>query len=236
MMKRCTVIVGLLFCGVLLMSGCRAFDSTYAHPEADIAAMPKPEKPNASGNKPPATPSVSEDLPDYSKDKTVCKTPDGVKVGKNPSKLMSTAGWLNPADGEQVTVTATKKGPHSAVVSVQKAAADKTVITLSFTVKQTAADKFSACDFNYSEGKDRVYPGVTGAVMVDQVNAIDKNSSKITNSGSFVLAFSRSAAATATKVQSVYLGATTPGALAPVSGPEADGSYFTDSLIEEPSK
>lgn len=234
-MKRCTVITGLLFCGVLLLSGCRAFDSTYASPEADIAAMPKPEKPDASGNKPPATPSVSEDAPDYSKDTTVCKTPEGVKVDKNPKGLMYNSGWLTPADGEQVTVSATKKGMHSAVITMQKVAADKSTATLSFTVKQTAVDKFAACDFNYSEGKDRLYPGVTGIVKLDQVNAVEKNVNKVINSGVFVLTFTRVGSGTATKVQSVFLGATTPEALKS-GGPELDGSYFIDSIIEEPSK
>lgn len=234
-MKRGMYILAVLICGVALLSGCRAFDSTYGSPEADIAAQPKPAKPNTSDNKPAPTPSVSENLPDYSKDKTACKTPEGVKVEKNPKELMYNSGWLTPVDGEQVTVTATKKGTHSALITMQKVVADKSTITLSFVVKQTAADKFAACDFNYSEGKDRMYPGVTGVVKVDQVNATDKSVNRVINSAAFVLTFTRVGSGTATKVQSVFLGATTPEALK-AGGPEVDGSYFIDSIIEDASK
>ena len=100
-------------------------------------------------------------------------------------------------------------------------------------MKQTAADKFSACDFKYSEGKDRVYQGVTGAVEVDQLNTPDGKANTITNAGSFDLLFTR--APTATKVQSVYLGTDAPSTLT-VAGVPLTGAYFIDNLTEAASQ
>lgn len=238
MAKRYVMVSGVLICtlSLALISGCRAFSSTYASPEADIAAQPKKPKPgDPSVSKPPAspaTPSVNTPVVDYSKDTTECKTPDGVTVGKNPSALVSNAGWVMPVDGEQVSVTATKKGLYSAAITIQKDLPNKSSYVLSFVVKQTAADKFSACNFSYTEGKDRIYQGVTGNLMIDRVNAVDEKEGTIVNSGSFELSVTRAPSApSATKVQSIYLGATVPTTDSP-TGISLDGIYFTNTLAD----
>lgn len=219
----------LLVSSVAFTSGCRAFNSSYSNPEADLAAKPKPAANESKpGDKPTDGASGSESAPtvDYKKDTTECKTPDGVTVGKNPGALMANSGWALPVDGDQVSVTATKKGPYSADISIQKSVASKAE-TVSFTVKQTAADKFSACNFKYTFGSGGEMTAVTGSVMVDRLNAVDATASTIVNSGAFDLNFAR--AASAAKVQSIYLGATSPSDMA---GTEINGSYFTDSTAE----
>lgn len=241
MKNRNVMICGVLVCtlSLVLISGCRAFNSSYASPEADIAAQPKKPKPDANASKPPASapaPSVSASTTDYTKDTTECKTPEGVRVGKNPNKLVSNYGWVLPVDGEQVTVTATKKGLYSSTITIQKDLANKSIVVLSFVVKQTADDKFSACNFSYTEDKDRVYPGITGSVMVDRVNAVDEKGGTIVNTASFELNVTRTPAApTATKVQTIYLGATVPTTDS-ATGISLDGIYFVDVLTDSLSK
>lgn len=237
MTKRYGVVCGVLICtlALALISGCRAFSSTYAAPEADLIANPPPKPATPSANKPiPADPSISTGAPvvDYSVDTTECKTPDGVTVGKNPSVLVGNAGWVIPVDGEQVTVTATKKGLHSAAITIQKDLPNKSSYVLSFVVKQTAADKYSACNFSYTEGNDRNYEGITGSLMIDRVNAVDEKSGTIVNSGSFEFAVTRAPSVpSATKVQSFYLGATVPTMDSGV-GISLDGIYFTNTLAD----
>lgn len=236
MMKRHILMTCLVLTAAFIVSGCRAYNSGYSSKEADLALTPivkkPPAAPSVSGSTTGgASPSTSAPAPtvDYSKDTTDCKTPDGIKVGKNPSKILGNAGWVMPVDGEQVVVTAAKKGLYSAAITIQKTTSDKVTATLSFTVKQTDADKFSACDFKYSEGKDRIYQGISGAIEIDQVNNADSKTSTITNTGSFDFMVTR--AATATKVQSVNMGATAPNTLTS-SGVPLMGSYFIDSLTE----
>lgn len=235
----CGVLIGTL--SLALISGCRAYNSSYASPEADLAAQPKkPADPAANKPATPPAANPSGNAPivvvDYSKDTTECKTPEGVRVGKNPSALVSNSGWVLPIDGEQVTVTATKKGPNSATITIQKDLPNKSSVALSFVVKQTADDKFSACNFSYTEGAGRDYPGVTGNLMFDRVNAVDEKAGTIVNSGSFALTVTRTPSApTATKVQTIYLGATIP-ATASVSGTSLDGTYFIDTLVDSVSK
>ncbi len=236
MMKRHILMTCLVLLAAFAVSGCRAYNSSYGSKEADLALTPiiKKPTPSVSGTTGgTASPSVNTPAPtiDYTKDTTDCKTPDGVKVGKNPSKILGNSGWVMPIDGEQVAVTAAKKGLYSASITIQKTTSDKVTATLSFTVKQTDTDKFSACDFKYSEGKDRVYQGITGAIEIDQVNNADSKTSTITNTGSFDLMVTRDANATATKVQSVNLGAAAPSSLT-ASGIPLTGSYFIDSLTE----
>lgn len=244
MAKRYLMVCGVLMCTVSLslVSGCRAFSSTYESPEADLVANP-PKKPggDAAVSKPPAKPGANPSdsaplTPDYSKDTTECKTPEGVKVGKNPEALVSNYGWALPIDGEQVTVTATKKGPYSATIAIQKDLPNQSSAVLSFVVKQTAVDKFSACNFSYSEGANRVYQGVTGNLMIDRVNAVGKPESLIVNSGSFEFKVTRAAStSTATKVQTLYLGANLPTTVT-ATDMALDGIYFTDALVESSSK
>lgn len=245
-MKRYAMLVGLVVsCAAFsLVTGCRAFNSAYSNPEADVAA--KPRKVDPSENKKPPEekkPSESEGAPlpqvDYSKDTTVCDTPKEVTVGKNDDALMAASGWTQ--DGSyDVVVTATQRGPNSADITIAKTQAACPAggtcpdiflkpITLSFTVKQTAADKFSACNFKYTEGKDRVYQGVTGSLMVDRVNAVvEKDKLKtVTNSGTFHLTFTR--AAEVIKAQAVLLGSAASGDLA---GILLEGTYFTNNLVE----
>lgn len=242
MTKRYVMVCGVLVCALslALISGCRAFNSGYSSPVADLVANPPPKKPDPAANKPAPTPvaNPSDNAPivDYSKDTTECKTPDGVTVGKNPSALLNSSGWASPVDGEQVTLTATKKGLYSALITIQKDLPNKSSVVLSFVVKQTAADKFSACNFSYTEGKDRVYQGVTGNLMIDRVNAVDEKANIIVNSGSFEFAFTRAPSApSATKVQSMYLGAATPTTTV-AAAPSLDGAYFIDKLADAPAK
>ncbi len=243
-MTRCYGLAcGILICmfSLALVSGCRAFNSTYSSPEADLIANPPPKKPDPAVSKPKPTtpaPAVGALVIDYSKDTTECKTPEGVTVGKNPTALLGNSGWALPLDGEQVTVTATKRGLYSAAVTIQKDLPNKSSSVLSFVVKQTASDKFSACNFSYAEGKDRVYQGVTGNLMIDRVNAADEKAEKVTvvNSGSFELTFTRAPAApSATKVQSIYLGAAMPGGDG-LAGILLDGAYLVDVLSDSASK
>lgn len=229
MTKRYAMVAVLVLSTAFLVSGCRAFSSTYGSADADLAAKPLAEGPAAAASSAGTSADSSSNAPapvDYTTDDTECKTPNGVTVVKNPAKIMGNSGWVLPIDGEQVAVSAVKKGDYSAAITIQKSAADKSVSTLSFTVKQTAADKFSACDFNYSEGNDRIYSTVTGALSVDQINTVDATLNKVSNSGSFALVFSRT---DATKVQSVYLGASSP---ADLGGMDLSGSYFLSSITE----
>lgn len=243
MTTRYGMALAVLICALslALVSGCRAFNSTYSSPEADLVANPPPKpKPTdpSVGKPPPTTPGAPAPV-DYSKDTTECKTPDGVTVGKNPTALLGNSGWVLALDGEQVVVTAVKKGLYSAQITVQKDLPNQSSSVLSFVVKQTAADKFSACNFSYTEGKDRVYQGVTGTLMIDRVNFADEKAGKkdtIVNSGSFDLSFTRAPTApTATKVQSIYLGAAMPGGDAVVGVP-LNGIYFVDVLSDAVAK
>lgn len=244
MTKRYVMLCGVLMCALSLslISGCRAFNSGYSSSEADLAAQPK--KPDPAVNKPTTPPAANPSgnapapapVADYSKDTTECKTPEGVTVGKNPSALLNSSGWASPLDGDQVTVTATKKGLYSAIITIQKDLPTKTSTVLSFVVKQTAVDKFSACNFSYTEGAGRDYQGVTGNLMIDRVNVVDEKADTIVNSGSFELTVTRAPAApSATKVQSIYLGA---AAAMPLSadGLSLDGTYFIDALTDASSK
>lgn len=213
-MKRCTVITGFLFCGVLLLSGCRAFDSTYASPE------PEPEEVKMAAS--------------FSKDVTPCETPSNVKVTKNKTTLLSNTGWAATGEEATVTVKATKKKDHSATISMQKVLADKSTETLSFTVKQTGVDKFSACDFKFSEANGHPYEFVSGTVMLDQVNTtFDDKPGIVINSGSFDLIFTHDEpkAITATKVQSVYLGSEAANILASTSE-STRGTFFVDWVTD----
>lgn len=235
MAKRYVMISGVLICilSLALISGCRAFNSSLSPEQI-------PQKPvQTAESKPPpkpiaANPSDSAPLSiDYSKDATECKTPEGVMVGKNDTPFLSNYGWAIPVDGEQVTVTATKKGPHSATITIQKDLPNQSSNVLSFVVKQTANDKFSACNFSYTEGKVRVYQGVTGHMMIDRVNAVDKPESVIVNSGSFDLTITR--APTASETQKIYLGATSPTSDV-IAGISMDGIYFVDVLSDAAAK
>lgn len=154
-----------------------------------------------------------------------------MSVGKNPNALLANYGWATPVDGEQVIVTATKKGLHSATITIQKELPNQSSNVLSFVVKQTAADKFSACDFSYTEGNVRVYQGVTGNLLIDRVNAVGKSESIVVNSGSFDLTMTR--APTASETQKIYLGATSPTNA--IAGISMDGIYFIDALTDTPS-
>lgn len=236
MTKRHVMVSGVLVCSLslLMISGCRAFNSSYASPDAI------PKKPaETSESKPapkPTTPAPSDSAPapvDYTKDTTECKTPEGVTVGKNESPLFSNYGWALPVDGEKVTVTAVKKGLYSATITIQKDLPNQSSNVLSFVVKQTAKDKFSACNFSYIEGNVRVYQGVAGHLMIDRVNAVGKPESLIVNSGSFDLTMTR--AATASETQKMYLGATLPTTNA-IAGISMDGIYFVDVLSEAAAK
>lgn len=208
MMKRATVMTAFLFCGILALAGCRAFDSSYAaSPEADLAAQVN-----------------------YAVDKTSCKTPSGVKVTKSTSGVAGTTGWAASLDGNSVTISAAKKGDFSATITMKKVAEDKSTSTLSFTVKKSGDNKFSACDFKYSEGSNHTYEYVRGSVQVDLINAPSDNSNNVFNSGSFDLTFSHTPfAATATKVQSVYLGSADVSVLNSENSALV-GSYFVDWL------
>lgn len=242
MTQRFALILGLL--AFTLVSGCRAFNSGYSNPEADRASKPRASE----SKKPPEDtkkPNESEGAPlpqvDYSKDTTKCETPQFVEVSSNGDPVIANSLWASNSDGRETKVTATQVGPHSAKISITKGNAEckdgacpliaYTAQTLSFTVKQTANDKFSACDFKLTEGKDRVYEGVSGVLMVAAVNAVDEKAKTVTNSGTFHLTFTR--AAEVTKAQAVLLGSAASGGL---EGILLEGTYFADSVVSAEAK
>lgn len=245
MMKRYAMAVAVLTCCTILAlaSGCRAFNSSYGSSDADLMSKPKaPADAGAAGSASPKPPATAPTV-DYSKDKTECKTPAGVTVGKNSGSLISTAGWAFADGAYDVAVTATKLGPNSAAITVAKTQASckgsepcpliaLQPLTLTFTVKQTGDSKFSACNFSYSDGKDRVYAAVSGQLMLDKVNAVDAKEGTVSNSGSFELSFTRGDA-TAAKAQAVYLGAVPASDMA---GMLLEGTYFVDKITEADSK
>lgn len=229
-MKRVfpTFIVLTLIATMSIVSGCRAFNSDYsASPE--LQEMLSKPPPSPAVNKPkPADPSVSAPSVDYSVDKTECKTPEGVQVGRVTGSVVTNWGWAFPGgEGETVTVSAVKKDVHTATISIQKQSASRVVTQLSFTVKQTDADKFSACDFTYTEGESRRYSIVTGSVMIKSLNLVDVKTSSIANSGAFNLTFAREASSLA--AQAVNVGATSADSLI---GPHAEGTYFVRATSE----
>lgn len=212
---------------VAVVSGCRAFNSDYsASPE--LQEMLSKPVPSASDNKPKPDPAVSAAAVDYSKDSTVCETPADVTVGKITGSIISSWGWAVPSkDGETAAVSAVKKGPNSAAITVKKEDASGIASTLSFTVKQTAADKFSVCDFNYSIGERRLSK-VSGSVTVKLVNAVNEKAGTIVNSGAFNLTFGTGA--DASKVQSIFLGGKASSAVD--AGTVLDGIYFIDDTAD----
>lgn len=199
-----TRVLITLILSVALISGCRAFDDSYGSPE----------------------PAQVQESANINKDVTKCSTPSNVKVTQGKNTMWANTGWAASKEGEVVAVAASKKGEHSATISLDKSAGGQKS-RLSFTVKKTGKETFAACDFLYTEGGGSPHENVSGEIVVDQINYAESKTNSVINAGYFKLTFSHPESTSATKVQSVVLGAEPP---ATVAGNVIEGSYFADYL------
>jgi peroxiredoxin len=198
------ILVALMFA----VTGCEAFKDYYdAPPTAALegGAVPAENPPPAEGG---------SKLPDYTADKTECKSVEKISVSVIEGEdAVTNDGWTaDVAEGKGATVLAEKQGDFTTTVTIAKDAE-----TLTFTLKQVGEAAYSACDVLYQSCVDGncvpempVWTDVSkGEIKIAKFNA--KDGDAVVNSGSYDITFAKS-------TNSGYPGTTLAG------------SYFTDIL------
>jgi hypothetical protein len=212
-MKKILVLVAVLAVSTI---ACQAFNDSYG--EDTVTAGGGTEEVQSQGG------GGETVLGDFSADKTECVAVEGVKIVKaeEAGKVKETV--LNTAEEDAKLSTAAEQiGAFTTKISVLNGEEE----AVSFTLKQTDADKFDVCNVSY---KDMAVKG--GEVTIDTFNT-DK-----VNAGTFKFEFTAAAAEEAVEPSAIKMMTAIVKAAEDVveEVTVVEGSYFTDATVDKVTK